>query len=62
MFKVIVETEEQKRELLQASELLHYKRHINLRHPGLQTMAHLYMRPECIEVIPNPDTKGMKNE
>jgi len=50
MFKIIVDTEQIKEELLQASRKIHNTRHMSLKHPGLNLLAHLYMHPDLIEV------------
>ncbi len=48
--KIIVETEEDKQQLLLASEYIHGLRNIDTGYMGANLIAHLYHCPDLIEV------------
>lgn len=52
MIKIVVSTEKEKQELIDASEYIHYLRDIDTDIPMVNFLAHLYMAEELIEVQP----------
>ncbi len=52
MIKVIVTTEEEKRQLLEASMQLHDNPQTDTSQPMIKTLAHLYLVPQLIVVDP----------
>ena len=48
--EIVVDTEEDKRQLLLASEYIHGLRNIDTEYIGANLLAHLYTRPELIVV------------
>ena len=50
IFKIIVEDEDSKQQLLLASEYIHNLRNIDTGYMGANMLAHLYQNPELIEV------------
>lgn len=48
--QIHVSTEEEKQELLAASEHIHYLRELDTDMPGCNFIAHLYLAPELIVV------------
>ena len=51
--KIVVETEEDKQQLLLASEYIHGLRNVDTDYMGANMLAHLYTNPELIEVQSN---------
>ena len=49
MIKIIVDTEQEKQELLEASRHIHDS-DVNTEIPMVNTIAHLYLAPHLIEV------------
>lgn len=52
MIKIIVSTEEEKQQLLEASEHIHYA-NVDTDLPMVNTIAHLYQAPDLIVVQPD---------
>ena len=50
MIEIIVSTEREKQELLEASEHIHYLRDLNTDLPGANLLANLYLAPHLIKV------------
>lgn len=50
MIKIVVDTEQEKQELLAASEHIHYTFSVDTDIPMVNFIAHLYLAPELIEV------------
>lgn len=59
MIKIIVSTEQEKQELLEASKHIHYLRDLDTDIPGANFLAHLYMAPHLIKVDRNPSVKQL---
>jgi hypothetical protein len=51
MFKIIVGTQLEKEQLLEASKLIHDCRYLDSSNQMLDTLMHLYLAPELIQVI-----------
>jgi len=50
--KIIVSSEQEKAELLEAIEYIHYLRCIDTDHsPMVNELVHMYLAPELIEVV-----------
>lgn len=50
--KIIVDSEQEKAELLEAIEYIHYLRCVDTDHsPMVNRLVHMYLAPELIEVI-----------
>ncbi len=49
--KIIVDTEEEKKQLIEASRHIHNLRNVDTDLPMVYLIAHLYMAPHLIEVI-----------
>lgn len=50
--RIVVNSEQAKQELLQASRLIHDSRDLDMNVPMVNTFAHLYMCPDLIVVEP----------
>jgi hypothetical protein len=50
--KIVVPTQRDKDELLRAIEYIHYLRELDTDYIAVNTLAHMYLRPELIEVAP----------
>ena len=55
--KIIVENAQKKQELLEASEHIHYLLDVDTDIPMVNTICHLYMTPDSIEIEPKPKEK-----
>lgn len=50
MIKFVVDTEEEKQQLLEASRHIHDLRNVNMELPMVNTIGHLYLAPHLIVV------------
>ena len=50
MFKIIVDSEEEKQQLLEASRHIHDLRNVDTNMPMVNLICHLYQAPHLIEV------------
>lgn len=50
MIRIIVSTEQEKQELLAASRIIHDYRFSDSDIPGMNTLMHLHLAPQLIEV------------
>jgi hypothetical protein len=51
--KIIVNTDIEKQEILNASETIHFLECVDTDIPGVNTICHLYLHPELIEIDPD---------
>ena len=51
--KIIVKTQEEKDQLIAASEYLHYLKNIDTDIPMINSICHIYLYPEMIEIQNN---------